>query len=180
MFAIRETGLEGYLELRPKVMGDARGSFMKTFHAPVFEERGLAADFKEQFVTVSVRNVLRGLHFQVPPFAHSKLVYCVTGDVLDVAVDLRRGQPTYGQHRHLRLSAAEGNAAYLQEGLAHGFLVLSDSAVMVYNVTSVHSPEHDLGLRWNSCGIDWPVAEPIVSPRDRALPPREAFRSPFR
>lgn len=180
MFVERaETGLPGCFVLKTRVLGDARGAFVKTFHRERFTELGLRTDWAEQYFSVSGRGVLRGLHFQRPPAAHAKLVYCVAGAVLDVVLDLRRGTPTYGRHVKIPLDAGSGTLVYIPEGLAHGFLATSEAATLVYSVTSVYSPEHDTGVRWDGAGIDWPVADPIVSDRDRGFPPLEGFDSPF-
>lgn len=179
-----DTAIPGSFELRPRVAADARGSFVKTFHRETFSGLGLRTDWAEQFYSHSRRNVLRGLHFQTPPHHHAKLVYCPEGEVLDVAVDLRVGSPAYGRHVAMRLSGTTGNMFYLPSGLAHGFLSLSEQALMVYNVTSVHAPSHDAGIRWDSAGIDWARNEvqaeaPLISLRDGAFPALADFASPF-
>lgn len=174
-----ETDIPGCFELRPSRFVDGRGSFVKSFHAGEFAEMGLRTDWTEQFHSVSRRGVLRGLHFQLPPFDHAKLVYCPQGEVWDVAVDLRVGSPAFGCHASVRLSGEAGNMLYLPSGLAHGFLALSHEALMVYNVTSVHAPSHDSGIHWGSAGVAWPHPPELVSPRDSALPRLEGFDSPF-
>lgn len=176
---VRPTPLAGCLELRPRVFGDERGRFVKTFHAGQFRDLGLETGFREQYYSVSGRGVLRGMHFQTPPDDHAKLVTCLDGEVMDAVVDLRRGSPTYGQAYALTLSGAEATLLYVPAGLAHGFFTLSDSATLLYNVTSVHSPAHDAGVRWDSVGVAWPGAQPILSARDAAFPRLEEFDSPF-
>jgi dTDP-4-dehydrorhamnose 3,5-epimerase len=131
-------------------------------------------------LTVSAKGVLRGLHFQLPPHDHAKLVYCTAGEVMDVAVDLRVDSPTFRQFVCLTLSADQGNMIYLPPGLAHGFYTLSDSATLVYNVTTVYAPSHDAGIRWDSVGIPWPDQDPRVSERDHGFVAMEVFDSPFR
>lgn len=178
--AFEATALPGCLELRSRVFTDPRGRFVKTLHAGLFAARGLATDFVEQYYSVSARGVVRGLHLQLPPHDHAKLVYCPVGVVLDAVVDLRRGSPTFGRHALLELSAERGNAVYVPRGLAHGFLALSDDALMIYNTTSVHAPEHDGGIRWDSAGIPWPLErEPVLSERDARLPALADFVTPF-
>ncbi len=159
---------------------DHRGLFVKTFQRTAFSERGLESDFTESFYTESGENVLRGMHFQAPPADHAKLVYCVSGSIYDVALDLRVGSPTFGEHEAYSLSAEHNNAAYLPRGIAHGFLVLSAPAVVMYHVTSQHSPAHDQGIRWDSFGASWLQSAPVVSQRDEALTPFAQFQSPFR
>ena len=179
LFEKIDTALEGCFEIQAKFRGDNRGSFVKTFHEESFSQLGLCTEFKEMFCTTSAKNVLRGLHFQTPPCDHVKLVYCAFGKVMDVAVDLRKKSPTYGKFHVVELDGEKGNMLYLPKGLAHGFLTLSDKAVIVYSLTSVYSPEHDKGILWSSCGIDWKISEPILSERDKKHPHLKDFKSPF-
>jgi dTDP-4-dehydrorhamnose 3,5-epimerase len=173
------TALPGVVELRPEVVPDRRGTFVKTFRRDLFVQRGLRTDFAEEYWSVSQARVLRGLHLQLPPHDHAKLVYCVAGRVLDAVLDLRVGSPTFGAHALIELDAAEGNCVYIPAGLAHGFYVLEPSATMVYKVTSLYDRDHDAGVRWDSAGIPWPDAEPVLSDRDRGFPALADFRSPF-
>jgi dTDP-4-dehydrorhamnose 3,5-epimerase len=179
MFETRETGLQGCLLLQPRVLDDARGRFVKTFHNEAFRALGLETGFVEQYYSHSHRGVVRGMHFQKPPAQHAKLVYCVHGEVFDVVLDLRSGSPTYGETRSFTLSAEQGNALYIPAGMAHGFCATSELATLVYNVTSVYAPEHDDGVRWDSIGVEWPTASPLVSPRDAAFVALADFQSPF-
>ena len=158
---------------------DARGRFVKVFHASSFAAHGLATDFAEEFYTVSRYGVLRGMHVQLPPHAHAKLVHCMSGTILDVLLDLRVGSPTFGQHRAFELTGARPRALYIAPGVAHGFHTVSEEATVLYNVTSVHAPASDAGVRWDSFGMTWPSASPILSVRDRALPGLAEFASPF-
>ena len=173
------TALSGCFEIKPRVFTDNRGQFVKTFHKELFAQANLATEYVEQFYSHSRQGVLRGLHFQTPPRDHAKLVFCVAGDVLDAVVDLRAGSPTYGRHIVIQLSAGAANMIYVPSGMAHGFYTLSSTATMVYNTTSVHAPEHDGGIRWDSAGIRWPGERPIVSPRDAAFPALADFQTPF-
>lgn len=175
IFTLKELDLKGCYEVQPIVRSDERGTFIKTFHYDAFKKLGLVTDFKEEYYSVSKKNVIRGLHFQLPPAAHEKLVYCAEGKVFDVVVDLRRNSATFGKHRAVTLDAATGNMLYIPKGFAHGFLTLSDKAIMMYNVTSVYNPECDTGIRWNSAGIDWQIDKPIISARDRNLMPFSDF-----
>jgi dTDP-4-dehydrorhamnose 3,5-epimerase len=175
-----EIGLPGAFAVHARVATDARGSFVKTFHAPTYESLGLRTDWKEEYYSSSRRGVVRGMHFQTPPADHAKLVFCVSGSVTDVVVDLRRGSPTYGEHRSLDLSADNGIGLYIPSGCAHGFVSTSDLSTMYYKVTSVHSPEHDAGIAWDSFGFGWPVHDPLISERDRRHPRLDVFDSPFR
>jgi dTDP-4-dehydrorhamnose 3,5-epimerase len=173
------TAIPGCFELQPPVLADSRGAFVKTFREDWFAELGLRTAWVEQYYSVSKRRVLRGLHFQLPPHDHAKLVYCTAGEVMDVAVDLRVGSPSFGQHACVTLSSTLGNMVYLDVGLAHGFYTLSDNATLVYNVTSVYAPRHDCGIRWDSVDVPWPDKHPALSDRDSRLVPFKDFASPF-
>jgi dTDP-4-dehydrorhamnose 3,5-epimerase len=176
---IKETLIPGCYELQPNAFKDERGFFIKTFHRDVFEYNGLETNFVEEYYSFSHKGVLRGLHFQLPPMDHVKLVYCVYGRVLDVIVDLRVGSPTYGDFEIFELSDEQANMVYIPKGLAHGFYVLSESAIMMYKVSTVYSPEHDTGILWNSIGIPWPDEKPIISKRDSEFLAFKDFKSHF-
>jgi len=171
--------LPGCFVLRPGLFSDARGWFLKTAHAPSLKELGLRADWREDFVSGSARGVLRGMHFQTPPADHAKLVTCLSGTVLDVLVDLRRGSPTFGEHVALELHPAAGEVVYMPAGIAHGFLSLQDDSLMYYKVTHEHAPAQDGGIAWDSFGFEWPVEAPVLSERDRKHPPLAQFETPF-
>ncbi len=171
--------IDGCYAIQPRVIADARGSFIKTFHREVFEEYGLVTDFAEEYYSVSKKGVLRGMHFQTPPKDHFKLVYCLSGKVLDAIVDLRKGSPTYGVHAMFDLSAEQANMLYIAPGIAHGFYALSDDVIMQYKVTTVYSREHDSGIRWDSAGIAWPNDRPVISERDAGFVKLSEFDSPF-
>ena len=173
------TDMPGLLQVSLSRHDDVRGRFVKVFHEPTYRSNGLATHFSEEFYSQSSRRVLRGLHFQTPPHESIKLVYCVEGCVLDAVVDLRRNSPTFGQHRCFELDAQRPSALYIPSGLAHGFYVLSDSALMVYKVTEPYSPDHDLGIRWDSCAIPWQDADPIISSRDSRFPEFKNYQTPF-
>ncbi len=179
MFDKHETSIPGCYELQPTVRADSRGQFVKTFHSEYFGQNELETNFREQYYSVSRQGVLRGMHFQKPPHAHSKIVYCTAGSILDVALDLRTGSPSYGIPISLEISAETGNMLYLPEGIAHGFYALTEATV-VYNVSSVYSPEADSGVLWNSIGMEWPSSAPDLSDRDTTFPTLEEFVSPFR
>jgi dTDP-4-dehydrorhamnose 3,5-epimerase len=176
---LKKTLIPGCYELQPNVFRDERGLFVKTFHEDVFKENGLETHFAEEYYSFSHKRVLRGLHFQLPPMEHVKLVYCVYGRVLDTVVDLRVGSPAYGDFETFELSDEQANMVYIPKGLAHGFYVLSESAIVMYKVTTVYSPEHDTGILWNSADIPWPDEGPIVSKRDSEFIACKNFNSPF-
>jgi dTDP-4-dehydrorhamnose 3,5-epimerase len=158
---------------------DERGSFVKSFQSSVFTELGIESDFVETFYTRSHANVIRGMHFQLPPGDGAKLVYCLQGEILDVALDLRVDSATFGQYCTFTLSGEDPTAAYIPTGMAHGFCVLKGPALMMYHVTSEYHPSLDTGIRWDSFGFEWPCASPVVSNRDASLPPLSDFESPF-
>jgi dTDP-4-dehydrorhamnose 3,5-epimerase len=176
-----ELALPACFELLPVKREDSRGVFVKTFNRELFLQQGLEADFQESYYSVSKQGVLRGLHFQAPPADHVKLVYCMEGSIVDVALDLREGSPTFRQHAIVELNSDKANAVYLAKGIAHGFYVTSSCASVVYNVSSVYSPEHDKGVRWDSADVDWPLSgEPIVSDRDKEFVELKDFTTPFK
>ena len=178
-FTIRETKIPGYLEILPVLRSDPRGSFVKTFHAAAFATLRLTTQFAEEYYSISKCGVLRGMHFQTPPAEHTKMVYCVLGRVRDVVVDLRVESPTFGQYEIIDLNAELANMLYIPAGLAHGFYVGSETAILLYKVTSVYSPQNDKGILWSSLGIPWPAPDPLVSERDRQFPAFQDFQSPF-
>ena len=173
------TQLPGVMILQPRVFADARGSFVKTYHEDTFRELGIAFTPREEFFSVSARNVVRGMHFQRPPAAHDKLVYCLAGAVLDVVVDLRKGSAARGQVLSRELSEANRQMLFIPVGCAHGFLALTEGAVMVYQTSTTHAPALDAGIRYDSIGFAWPVEQPILSDRDRRFPSLAEFESPF-
>lgn len=179
MFDVRSTEIPGCYEIQPRVLEDARGRFVKVFHRNAFAEHGLEVDFAEEYYSVSGQGVIRGMHFQTPPTDHVKIVYCVQGEAFDVVVDLRLGSPSYGKAATISLSADKGNYLYIPKGLAHGFCATSESATLVYKVSTIYSPEHDTGILWNSIGVAWPTRVPVLSIRDCGFVPFSEFKSPF-
>lgn len=149
------------------------------FQASDASAAGEDLEIAELFWSRSARSVVRGLHFQVPPYAHSKLVTIVSGTALDVVVDLRRGSPAYGEYCTVPFDAAAPVAVFIPIGCAHGFQATSDDATIIYTTTTEHAPDKDRGIRWDSIGIDWPIAPVVVSDRDAAFPSLTAFDSPF-
>lgn len=176
---LHPTILEGCAEVRLQPHRDARGLFLKTYHETTFRDLGLGTTWREEFISTSSKGVIRGMHFQVPPHQHAKFVVCLAGRVLDVALDLRAGSPTYGRCAAVELSAEMANGLYVPEGFAHGFLALEDGSTLHYKVSSMHEPEYDWGLRWDGIGFDWPVTEPILSARDTTFGTLADFQTPF-
>ena len=177
---IQETNIAGCYLVKLNILNDARGSFVKTFHKPTFSALGLETKFDEEYYSISKKGVLRGLHFQAPPHDHVKIINCSQGEVFDVVVDLRKYSATYGEYQSFELNGSDARMLYLSSGLAHGFYVLSDEATITYKVTTVYSPEHDAGIRWDSVGIEWPDINPIISDRDSNLPSFNDFITPFK
>jgi dTDP-4-dehydrorhamnose 3,5-epimerase len=180
MFDLKPSNISGCFELQPKVFEDTRGRFVKVYHDLAFVEKGLETHFAEEYYSISNKNVIRGMHFQLPPRDHVKVVYCVQGEVMDVVLDLRVGSLTYGQHVTFELSSRKANSIYIPKGMAHGFCALSDNAIMIYKVSTVYSPGHDAGISWDSVGIEWPTKEANLSQRDLGFPSLAEFNSPFK
>lgn len=180
MFTILPSILSGCHAIQPHVIDDARGRFVKVYHQEAFAEAGMETSFAEEYYSHSRRGVIRGLHFQTPPHDHVKMVYCVHGEVFDVVLDLRVGSPTYGKTATFHLSADKANYLYIPKGLAHGFCATSDTATLIYKVSTVYAPQHDAGILWSSVDVDWPTDQPILSERDTRFVALADFVSPFR
>lgn len=177
-----ETGLPGLALLEPKVFRDERGFFLETYSEAAFAALGIDARFVQDNHAYSVQaGVLRGLHFQLPPFTQAKLVWVVRGSALDVVVDLRRGSPTFGRHYAVELTAENMLRLFVPRGFAHGYLTLAPHTEFLYKVDNVYAPQADSGLLWNDpdLGINWPSAEPTLSAKDRLLPRLKDFDTPF-
>ena len=171
---IIKTAIEGVVIIEPRLFKDARGYFFESFSQREFTEKVRKVDFVQDNESKSSYGVLRGLHFQKPPYAQSKLVRVIKGKVLDVAVDLRRTSPTFGKYVSVELSEENQRQFFIPRGFAHGFLVLSDEAIFTYKVDNVYAPQAEASIRYNdeAIGIDWPVAEEhlLLSPKDKAAP----------
>jgi dTDP-4-dehydrorhamnose 3,5-epimerase len=178
VFEILPTSIDGVKLLKSKVHLDARGSFLKTFHAGLFVANGMDFTPREQFFSISKKNVLRGLHFQLPPSAHAKLVFCTSGRILDVVLDLRRGRNSRRVHS-CELGTEGGEMLFIPKGCAHGFLALEENSTVFYLTDSEHDPGRDSGILWNSIGFDWGISDPALSQRDAAFPELAEFSSPF-
>lgn len=168
---IEEGRLRGVLVLTADVYTDERGAFQETFHQQRYRDAGLAVDFVQDNWSRSTRGVLRGLHYQIEK-PQGKLVYVVRGEIFDVAVDLRGGSPTFGQWASVVLNDRNGRQMYVPPGFAHGFCVLSESADVIYKCTDVYHKPGERGVLWSDpdLAIEWPVASPSLSPKDKVLP----------
>ncbi|MFZ5561545.1 MAG: dTDP-4-dehydrorhamnose 3,5-epimerase family protein [Pseudomonadota bacterium] len=176
---LKETPIHGCYEIFFDSFSDLRGKFVKTYIQDLFIKRNLRTDWCEEYYSVSKRSVIRGMHFQVPPDDHAKLVHCIAGRAHDVILDIRIGSPTYGYSHSLMLDSETANCIYIPSGLAHGFMALTDECVMHYKVTSAHAAHSDRGILWSSFCHQWPEGEVIVSDRDGRHPPLVDFNSPF-
>lgn len=168
---VLETKLPGVLIIEPDVFGDARGYFMETWQQARYAQAGLPGNFIQDNLSFSTRGVLRGLHFQNPN-AQGKLVFVLHGEVFDVAVDIRAGSPTFGQWVGVTLSSENKRQLYIPEGFAHGFCVISETAIFAYKCTDFYNPAAEGGIIWNDpdIGIDWPVERPVLSQKDSVYP----------
>ena len=166
-----ETKLEGVVLLEPQVHGDARGFMVETFRREAWAELGVAAEFVQQNHSRSSKGTLRGLHFQTEP-GQAKLVRCPRGEIFDVAVDLRRDSPTYGQWEGHVLDDEAHRQLYVPVGFGHGFAVLSETADVAYQLSSLYDPVTEAGIAWDDpdVGVDWPVEGPLLSERDKSAP----------
>lgn len=158
---------------------DERGSFIKCYDDVSFKAAGISTCFKESYFSISNKNVIRGMHFQVPPEDHEKLVCVTLGAVKDVILDIRKDSPTYGEVRDVVLSAENHLALHIPRGFAHGFMSLEDHTIMNYLVATVHSPQHDMAIRWDSIDYDWKNTSPIISKRDQGAQLLSDFKTPF-
>ena len=169
--------------IEPTVFGDNRGYFLESYNKKKFEEVVGKTSFIQDNESKSSKGVLRGLHFQKPPFEQAKLVRCIEGEVLDVAVDIRKNSKTYGEHVAVLLSGENKRQLFVPRGFAHGFFVLSDSATFAYKVDNTYAPDYDAGIRWNDkeLNIQWGLVDSIVkvSAKDAELPFFLEFTSPF-
>ena len=167
--------------IQPRVFADERGYFLETYNKEAFTRQGLQIDFVQDNQSGSVANVIRGLHFQLPPHAQGKLVRVISGSVLDVALDLRKGEPTFGHHFKMHLSAADNQMIYIPGGFAHGFKTLEDNTVFAYKCTHHYVREAERTIQWNDpvLGIDWESDNPILSEKDKTGLAFDDFNSPF-
>lgn len=171
-FEFEKLKLDGLVLIKPRIFKDDRGFFIESYKKREFAQAGIPEDFVQDNHSKSSKGVLRGLHYQRKGAAQGKLVRCISGAMLDVGVDIRRGSPTFGKWAAVELTAENSHMLYLPPGFAHGFLVLSKTAEIMYKCTSEYSPNDEGGILWNDpeIGIEWPVQTPLLSGRDAALP----------
>lgn len=169
-FTFEKLNIDGLILVKPKVFGDNRGFFMETYKKSEFEKNGINVEFNQDNHSKSTAHVLRGLHFQKAPYGQAKLVRCTKGTIYDVAVDVRKGSKTFGKYAKVELSEENKNMFFIPEGFAHGFVVLSDEAELIYKASGEYAPQADSGILWNDkdINIDWEIDfEPILSEKDK-------------
>jgi dTDP-4-dehydrorhamnose 3,5-epimerase len=178
---LEKTHFEGLYIVLPRIYTDYRGYFFESWNREVFERLGISEDFSQDNQSCSAKDVIRGLHFQVPPFEQGKLVRVTAGSVLDVVVDLRKNQPTFGKNFKLILTASQNNMLYIPPGFAHGFRSLQDNTIFVYKCTKVYDQKCERAIRWNDpiLNIDWEITDPVLSEKDQQAPGFAEFDSPF-
>jgi dTDP-4-dehydrorhamnose 3,5-epimerase len=176
-----KTKINGLLIIKPKVYADARGYFFESYNEEVFKQNGINANFIQDNQSLSNTGVLRGLHFQAPPFDQGKLVRVITGAVLDVAVDIRKNSPTYGENITIELTEENKTMFYIPSGFAHGFLTLKDNTIFSYKCTNLYHKVSEGTVLWNDTdlNINWNIANPILSEKDLVGTPFKNFTSPF-
>lgn len=167
---IIQTGIKGLVVIEPAVFRDSRGYFFESYNKDTFFKNGIAVEFVQDNQSLSQKGVLRGLHFQNPPFAQDKLVRVITGSVLDVAVDIRKNSPTYGKHFTVVLSAEKMNMMFVPAGFAHGFAVLEDNTIFSYKCSNVYNKASEDSILWSDpdLNIKWGIPDPILSDKDKA------------
>ncbi len=175
------TGIEGLWVIKPKVFADERGYFFESYNKELFSKNGLDLNFVQDNQSLSHKGVLRGLHFQNPPFAQGKLVRVITGAVYDVAVDIRKDSPTYGKYFGAELTEENKTMMYIPEGFAHGFLTLRDNTIFAYKCTNLYNKASEESIKWNdpTVGIKWNVKDPLLSEKDTSGKDFVDFKSQF-
>ena len=178
---ITKTDIQGLIIIEPQIFKDSRGCFFESWNAKKFKQLGISEDFVQDNQSVSSKGVLRGLHFQNPPYAQAKLVRVIKGSVLDVAVDLRKNSPTYGKHVSVILSEQNNKSFFIPKGFAHGFLSLEDNTVFNYKCSDYYNKESEGSLLWNDedLKIDWHIDNPLVSEKDLQADLFKNFKTKF-
>jgi dTDP-4-dehydrorhamnose 3,5-epimerase len=177
-FEFEKTTLDGVILIKPKVFGDSRGFFLETYKKDDFERAGIKADFVQDSQSRSKKGVIRGIHLQLGEFSQSKLIRCIEGKILDVAVDLRKNSKNFGKYASFELSEKNKSMLYLPSGFGHGFVALTQYAQIEYKQNNLYSPEHESGVLWNDSelNIPWPIENPIISEKDKRLLSLDEFR----
>lgn len=175
------TGIADLYIVQPKIFEDNRGYFFESYNKKAFEKHGINANFVQDNQSLSQKGILRGLHFQAPPHAQGKLVSVTKGAVLDIAVDIRKGSPTYGKQFSIELNEKNKTMLWIPEGFAHGFLTLADQTIFTYKCTNFYSKESEGSIIWNDpqIGINWGITDPVLSEKDKIGVSLKEFNSPF-
>lgn len=178
---VKETPLKDLIIIEPTIFSDDRGYFFESFRASILEDRGWDLRFIQDNESMSNKGAARGLHLQAPPFGQDKLLRVVRGSIYDVAVDVRKYSPTYGQYFGLELNEDNKAMLFVPQGFAHGFACLEDNTIVQYKCSNYYNKASEQGIRWDDpdIGIDWPIADPIISEKDSILPLLKDFASPF-
>ena len=176
---IEDTNISGLKIIKSKILTDERGVFTKTFNSEIYKSFDLNLEIKETYYSVSKKNVIRGMHFQKPPYDHTKLVYVTYGSIMDVVLDVRKNSPTFGKTFSCSLSSDNGILVLIPKGLAHGFKSLYKNTVTTYMQTSCYKSTHDTGVRYDSFGFNWDCENPIISHRDKSLLKLSDLQTPF-
>lgn len=172
----KELDIPGVFLITNFYTNDSRGIFVKPFSINM---NSIKIDIKETYYSISHKGVVRGMHFQIPPMEHSKLIYVTSGEIVDVILDLRENSVTYNSHLAIKINAHKC-AIFLPPGIAHGFISKKNNTTVVYNQSTTYSKNHDHGILWNSFGYDWGENNPIISKRDNNFPPLHDFKTPFK
>lgn len=176
---IIDTEIPGLKILEPRIFEDIRGKFIKTFTDDFFQANELNIQIKETYYSISQKNVIRGMHFQIPPHDHIKLVYVPAGKIIDVVLDIRKNSPTYGQYFSCELSSHNGKILVIPKGLAHGFKSLENNTNVTYMQTTCYAPTNDCGIHYNSFGFNWKCETPKISDRDLSFKPFSELETLF-
>ena len=176
---IEKTILEGVFIINNFNATDNRGLFVKSFNQTFFEKNNINFKIKESYYSSSKKSVIRGMHFQLPPYNHKKLIFVPKGEIIDVVLDLRKTSKTYKKAISVRLSSENKKSIFIPEGLAHGFISMEDDTITVYNVGTEYNFDADSGVKYDSFDFDWGISNPIISERDKSLVSLNNFNSPF-
>ncbi len=176
---IIKTKFDGLFIIENPVFNDNRGSFIKTYNQYIYRELGIDLEIRERYYSISNKNVIRGMHFQTPPYDHIKLVNVINGRICDVALDLRKNSSTYGKYFDIDIDSKEGITLYIPTGFAHGFVALEDKTIIEYNQSTEYSPHNDKGIKFDSFGFNWKIENPTISERDQSFVSFDNFKSPF-
>lgn len=175
-----ETKLSGAYIIDNYYANDKRGSFVKIYNEEEFTKHGLETKFAETYYSVSNKDVIRGMHFQSPPYEHNKIVHVLQGAVIDVVLDIRKNSKTYGKYVSYELNSTNKKSLYIPKGMAHGFVSLENNTIMLYEVSSVFNATAENGIDYNSIGFNWNIDNPILSERDKTFAKLKDYISPFK